>query len=392
MLKFALLIASSAAAYEAGHFGHHDHLAHGLVERQTDETVSARLMSEIQSNYTAATQKRVQELGGECTWEKMVVRREWSELSEDEKKAYLEALKCMQTLPSKTNATLAPGARNRVDDFAAAHVVNLQRVHFSPWLLPWHRRFTWEWERALKEECDWTGGQPYWDWSRTATKPLSDNPLFDGSSTSISGNGKVVETAEDGGQCSCITTGPLANWTVNLGPLYNGASCKDNPLPSGLGYNPRCLERDFDESYMENITYPHIVDFILNYQVDAPTSASNSFFTQLESWPNGIHPIPHTVIGGLQNDIPASPSDPFFFFHHAHIDRVWSLWQSRDEATRRNATARPEDYSGTRKYRGWALADTVGMESVISFTDVFENVTVGEVMDPSGGVFCYRYE
>ena len=94
---------------------------------------------------------------------------------------------------------------------------------------------------------------------------MAENALFDGSATSLSGNGHVVQTAADGGECSCVTSGPLSNWTVNLGPKYTAASCKDNPQADGLGYNPRCLEREFAEQYMENITYSHVVDFVMNF-------------------------------------------------------------------------------------------------------------------------------
>jgi tyrosinase len=71
---------------------------------------------------------------------------------------------------------------------------------------------------ALRDECGYTGYQPYWNWGKWADDPLS-SPLFDGSDTSLGGNGAprdhapvqqgpyaVVEGGHGGG---CVTTGPF---------------------------------------------------------------------------------------------------------------------------------------------------------------------------------------
>lgn len=36
----------------------------------------------------------------------------------------------------------------------------------------------------------------------------------------------------------------------------------------------------------------------------------------------------------MNNDLFISPGDPAFYFHHAQVDRVWTLWQGRDLARR----------------------------------------------------------
>jgi len=40
------------------------------------------------------------------------------------------------------------------------------QIHFTGHFLPWHRSFTHRFERALREECGFKGGQPYWDWTK----------------------------------------------------------------------------------------------------------------------------------------------------------------------------------------------------------------------------------
>lgn len=80
--------------------------------------------------------------------------------------------------------------------------------------LSWHRYFTWSYEQALKAECGYNGTQPYWDWGRWADDP-EKSPIFDGTETSMSGNGlKVTHAATSVGPAQngggCVTTGPFA--------------------------------------------------------------------------------------------------------------------------------------------------------------------------------------
>ena len=46
-------------------------------------------------------------------------------------------------------------------------------------------------EIALQTECNYTGTQPYWDWA-TFSDDQTKSALFDGSDTSIGGNGEAV--------------------------------------------------------------------------------------------------------------------------------------------------------------------------------------------------------
>lgn len=40
------------------------------------------------------------------------------------------------------------------------------QIHFTGHFFPWHRSFVHRFERALREECGFTGTQPYWDWTK----------------------------------------------------------------------------------------------------------------------------------------------------------------------------------------------------------------------------------
>lgn len=47
-------------------------------------------------------------------------------------------------------------------------------------------------EQALRNECNYTGSIPYWDWTKTAEEGFANSEMFDGSATSLSGNGAPV--------------------------------------------------------------------------------------------------------------------------------------------------------------------------------------------------------
>lgn len=183
--------------------------------------------------------------------------------------------------------------------------------------------------------------QRYWDWSKYASDP-ANSPIFDGSATSLSGQGAYIPhedffyriprtgdlnyniTIPAGPGGGCVQGGPFANQIVNLGPVNSSGS-----LPgwigdgSGLDYNPRCLTRDINPFWsLKDLNYAKVQSAILD---------TVNFAAFLQRFANpGLHPGGHFTIGGMNNDLFSSPADPAFYFHHAQVDRVWTLWQGRD--------------------------------------------------------------
>jgi tyrosinase len=144
-------------------------------------------------------------------------------------------------------------------------------------------------ETTLGEECGYTGYQPYWDWARYVDYP-NTSPLYDGSVTSISGNGKYIPDRNGtlqpfpipvanppsiytplGTGGGYIQEGPFVNWTMHLGPVVqmyvrNGQHVNPNPQADGLGYNPRPIIRDFNNTLlMRANTYKGLTEMFLNY-------------------------------------------------------------------------------------------------------------------------------
>lgn len=140
-------------------------------------------------------------------------------MSAKERKAYSTAVKCMYTSPSKSDPTLVPGARTRYDDFVGQHINQTRTIHGTGNFLSWHRYFVHSFENALREECGYTGYQPYWNWF-SYQDDLSKSPVFDGSATSMGGDGYYVKhngSTGGGGRIylpsgnggGCIKSGPF---------------------------------------------------------------------------------------------------------------------------------------------------------------------------------------
>lgn len=192
-------------------------------------------------------------------------------------------------MPSKIDPAKAPGARSRYDDFEAAHIINTPLVHATGLFLAWHRHLVQLFETALREECGYSGYQPYWDWARWADLPPSSNPLYDGSATSISGNGRYIPDRNGtlqplpmpiadppalyfapGTGGGYIYDGPFVDWELHLGPavystVRNGQPVNPNPRSDGLGYNPRPVIRDFNGTVLQiSNSYPVLTSMLTN--------------------------------------------------------------------------------------------------------------------------------
>ncbi|KAK1711415.1 hypothetical protein BDP67DRAFT_406263 [Colletotrichum lupini] len=269
------------------------------------------------------------------------VRRDWAAFSTTERKEYISAVQCMLASPSKSDPSFAPGARNRYDDFVAVHINQTRTIHGTGNFLTWHRYFTWAYENALKTECGYKEAQPYWNWFAHTDDPRK-SPVYDGSDTSLSGDGAYVAhngslsaspygeiAIPSGNGGGCVTSGPLVNMTVNLGPVSPGMDGLD-PNPNGpMEYNPRCLRRDLS-SYAAStwLTTPNL----LNVTVGQASKNISTFQNELQGrfWDGflGMHASGHFVANGDASDLYSSPTDPTFFLHHAMVDRVYWIWQA----------------------------------------------------------------
>ncbi|KAJ5644069.1 domain di-copper centre [Penicillium longicatenatum] len=328
-----------------------------------------------------------------CNPHNMVIRKEWGEMAPAERINYTDAVLCLQRLPPHLPTAKYPGVRSRFDDFVATHINYTLHVHYSGLFLPWHRQFLWLWEKAVREECGYTGHLPYWNWPLWAND-LANSPLFDGSETSLSGDGKYnpEEQSISGGAVTiprgsgggCARSGPFKDMQTHLGPFSrNLASLTKIPAP-GFDYNPRCLNRSLNDwvaSHYSNTT-------IVSRLMAAPDI--NGFQMVMDHWPArpdgvlGVHGAGHFSLGATLQDLFASPQDPAFMLHHAMIDRVWAKWQDAD-ASRRNAL------NGTNVITNPPWASLVTLDTIMEWGVLDRPRPIHEVMSPKMNKYCYKY-
>ncbi|CEF74207.1 hypothetical protein SNK03_002286 [Fusarium graminearum] len=359
------------------------------------------------ADLAAAAYKTAQKTkaAGTCDWSKVRVRREWNTLSKNDKKAYIKAVKCLQSKPAKGPADFAAGAKTRFDDFVSTHIDATQTIHYTGNFLSYHRYYTWLYEEALRNECGYKGTQPYWDWSLTAISGLKKSPLFDGSDTSLSGDGAstgenpdivlgassglppvYLKTGNGGG---CVTSGPFKDMSVNLGPAaldLPGGKVEANPDP--LAYNPRCLKRDLSDSV--NRRFANATS-VLNNIVN-PKNVFD-FQMQMQGVPGtgdiGIHGGGHYALGGDPGrDVYTSPGDPAFYFHHSMIDRVWWIWQMLDTKNRVNGK---DALAGTNTFLNMPPSADTTFEDSIHLPWLGPDKQIKDLMSTQSGPFCYVY-
>ncbi|KAF8851362.1 Di-copper centre-containing protein [Acephala macrosclerotiorum] len=372
------------------------------AESNSTSTSSGITLDELQSqanaNILAILDKRHEDLTSRgqpspCNRNTVAIRKEYGKLTSVEKINYINAVKCLQQKSPRTPLSAAPGVRTRYDDFVATHINQTLRIHYTGNFLSWHRYYVWIYERSLREECGYTGYQPYWDWSKYVAAP-QDNPMLDGSSTSLSGNGVFVPNRSDviltspgvaslylkpglGG--GCIYNGPFANHTVNLGPVSSGTTGVDG----GLGYNPRCLSRDINPYTAARFLTSSDVLFIMS-QTDI-----YDFQMNLQGIPGigiGAHGGGHYTVGNDMSDLFSSPNDPSFFVHHGQVDRVWTIWQWLDPVNRAYALAQTNTYLNSPPSANTTLNDTVQLGFAGG-----ETKEIGQLMSVIEEDFCYIY-
>ncbi|KAJ0122034.1 fad binding domain-containing protein [Diaporthe amygdali] len=333
-----------------------------------------------------------------CSLENAAVRKDWIALTPEEKKDYIGAVQCLLTLPSKSDPAFAPGARNRYDDFVAVHINQTLSIHGTGNFLTWHRYMTWAYETALREECGYQGYQPYWNWL-DYTDDLTKSPLFDGSDTSMSGDGSYLAHngslsgannifLPSGNGGGCVTSGPFTNMTVHLGPVAPGmAGLKVNPSPDGpLGYNPRCLSRDLGD-YTSSTWFTS--ENLLNITIGDASSSIELFQNELQGRFAdqflGMHASGHMAVGGEASDLFSSINDPSFWFHHSMVDQVYWIWQALhlDQAA---------TIAGTITILNTPPSRDASTADIINVGVNAPDVTIEDVLDTLGeSPLCYIY-
>ncbi|CAE6459994.1 unnamed protein product [Rhizoctonia solani] len=282
----------------------------------------------------------------ECT--NPVVRREWRTLSQGQRNKFHKAVKCLQDKPSTLGVE---ESQNLFDDFSYVHFTINQTIHHVASFFPWHRYFIILREQALSE-CGYSDPMPYWDWTLDSTiEDFKNSEMFD-SEKGFGGNGTGKTDWADG---SCVEDGPYAGLQVNYP-------------------EPHCLTRrfNFTGNVVGNWT-KSVLDEIMQYP------------DYIDFW-NNTERVPHdnlhrTIGGDMRRQY--SPNEPLFFLHHAQVDRLWTIWQGRNET-------RLQDYGGNKIQN--MTTNTAELEDTLFTLKFAPERDVKEFMDTTANGLCYTYD
>lgn len=326
-------------------------------------------------------------------------------MSPAERIQYTDAVRCLATLPSRHDSLLVPGAKSRYDDFVVVHMNQTLTIHGTASFLSWHRLFLSYFETALRDECGYQGGHPYWNWGKSAFDPVN-SPIFDGSASSLGSNGAFVphncsDGLQNGINCipagqggGCITKGPFTNMTINLGPIaptLAAANVTALPQKDFFKYNPRCIRRDVSEYVSSGWTTDQNSTDLITKSPDIG-AFQDRMQGNRSTGDFGVHGGGHfTISGDPAGDFYISPGDPVFWLHHGQVDRTWWIWQNQDPLERTKVVAGP-----TRPAPEGEPPSTLGtLDDVLDMGVLGPSWTISQASSSvglTGGPFCYVYE
>lgn len=89
----------------------------------------------------------------------------------------------------------------------------------------------------------------------------------------------------------------------------------------------------------------------------------------------------------MKKDLYTSPGDPAFYLHHSAIDRVFWTWQNMDPRNRTYVVKGPSILPGF----GDPTGNDTTLDTVIDMPTLAPRRTIRELLDTTGGPFCYVY-
>lgn len=197
------------------------------------------------------------------------VRKNEANLTDEEKRRYIDAVNVL--LRNERYNELVNIHPNMIHDMHGRHPDGHWSATGFQRFLPWHRRYLWEFENALRA-IDPTITIPYWRWSDPSSARFPE-------------------------------------WLRDFLP-------KNLVSREGQRFD---VERDLDSGE----TLPTKDDIKSRLEISEYTP----FTTALEGWrPPGAHNQVHVYVGGTMATA-YSPADPVFWLHHAECDRLWYIWQ-----------------------------------------------------------------
>ncbi|KAI1099080.1 Di-copper centre-containing protein [Jackrogersella minutella] len=297
---------------------------------------------------TAEEEKVTTAADGTCDRNNPQVRYEWRNYSPSDRKAFVEATKCLMGKPS---AGGFEGSTNRYEDIVSVHQKLTPTIHQRAVFLVWHRYYVSVYESIMREECGFDRPFPWWDETLDSGK-FAQSDLF-----SDDYFGPLPAKTSDG-QGTCIQSGTFGGLTLHIGP--------------GSAFQEHCLARAVDESLTATVSSQFVQD----------CNSRTSYDDMRGCQELGPHAYGHNGVGAVMAEVQASPGDPIFFMHHLFVDHSFRIWQNADA-------------SRTTTINGCADANNpctpITLDYTLTSNGLRPDTTVRNVMDTLGGYLCYRY-
>ncbi|KAH7103715.1 tyrosinase central domain protein [Auriculariales sp. MPI-PUGE-AT-0066] len=336
-----------------------------------------------------------------CTPANTKVRKEWGDLPKAERKAYTNAVRCMQKKKTRLDPVLY-NTTSVYDDFVAVHINYTRTVHNDGIFLPWHRGFVHAYENEL-EACGYKGGQPYWDWIKWGQN-LAASPIFDGSEFSMGGNGADLSDVElatvppcrvgniscplgQGG--GCVTEGPFKDYKIRYLPASPLEMRNPDPAIPKTAFHvqERCFSRMLNQFIGSHWQVQPTLDFLMEQpNVEKFQAAFDEAFDETKP---GLHPFGHWVLGPTGADIFSSPADPAFFLHHSQVDKIWSQWQAKDQIAR---SFGKDAVWGTVTGFNIPPSDNATLATILTWGGLIPPRPLGAMQARGAPGLCYKYE
>ncbi len=241
----------------------------------------------------------------------MGVRKNVRDLTSTEKQNFIQAIKALKANGTWDQYVLWHSNAQRLPTPSNVQATYRNAAHRGPSFLPWHRYYLYRLELALQNQVSGVT-VPYWNWVQDAAAPLN-SPIW--ANDFMGGSG-------DPNDSYLVKTGPFAvgQWTIidvngrPNGGLKRQLGVRTRSLPNQSQVDVALGETPYDNSPWD-------------------TTDSPSHRNRLEGWLGGsqLHNLVHTWAGGDMYILTA-PNDPLFYLHHCNLDRIWSLWQSRNSS------------------------------------------------------------
>lgn len=246
-----------------------------------------------------------------------------------------------------------------------------------------------------------------WNWPLSAND-LSASPLFDGSDTSLSGDGEYLATDDPnyiyptiattrlprGSGGGCVRSGPFANTTLSFQRFNQGLAFQiafqNGSIPTdALEYRPHCFARDLNVGVSQSLNQSAVSALLNAPDIETYSAVLNGVGSNPNASTAGLaggsHNAGHYSLGPDMFDFFASPQDPAFFLHHAMVDLTYTEWQKKDPCTREKAL------TGTKTFLDTPPSENVTLADVMDFGK-FGTRVVGSSMKVGAEGYCYRYE